>query len=272
MKPRLAFICFILVFICCEALAETPQEINRFSLVQYEDAGQKKWELTGRYAEIEQSKVNINEISALAFGKETVIKLKARSGDFDRENQLVHLKDNVIAKTVDGMILTTDSLYWNANTKDVFTDMPVNIKKIDFEVEGLGAVCDLDEKTAELKKDVVAKIKITGSPFLEEVTRKQRTTITCDGPLELNYKNNLATFNNNVRVEDGRTNITADCMDVFFNPDTKKAVRVAAKGNVKILSQDSVTYSDTAIYLIDEGRVVLPKRPRMVIQDGIPAE
>ncbi len=277
---------FILVFtlsICSLCFAqeeekEVGQQIDGFSLVQYEEGGNKKWELSGKSADLEGEKVNISEISAVAFTEDTTLKLKAKEGSFNRDDQLVHLADNVVIKATDGTALRTDSLNWDAEAESVFTDDKVNIKKADFEVNGKGAEVDLENRTAKLKKDVVANIKSSEANFLRpkevpsvsegQATSDERraTTITCDGPLEINYKKNKATFSNNVEVYDAEGSIFADRIDIYFGKDTRRVRVVMARGNVKIVNEGNVTYSEEAIYLVEQGRVVLPKRPKLVIQ------
>jgi LPS export ABC transporter protein LptC len=264
-------------FCFAQGINEPAQELSGFSLAQYEDGGKKKWKLNGRSAEVKDERVRIKEVSAIAFGDDMIFKLKAREGDFDRRKNLVHLKDDVTLKTTNGTRLTTDSLYWNTETRNVFTDDLVNIKRSDFEVDGKGASCDLGNKTAELKRDVVANIRSSDpdflqttnyeSPLSEQGLGKGETTITCDGPLEIDYRKNKATFLNNVKIEDIQGTILSDRMDVYFSEDTRRVRCVVARGNVRILKGDNVSYSEKAIYLVDRGRVVLPKQSKLVIQD-----
>ena len=247
----------------------SEQKVNGFSLVQYKDNGAKKWKLDGKSAEMENGRVKIDEVSALAFGDTTSIKLKAKKGNFDREKGIVHLRDNVIIKATDGTTLKTDSLDWDTDTKNASTDELVSIKKSDFEARGTGAEVDLKDKTAELKRDVTANIASpeTGGGLLEPSRSREATVITCDGPLEIDYGKNRATFRNNVQVRDKEGDIFADRIDVYLKPDTKQVRCVVARGNVRIVNGGSVTYSEKAIYLVDQGRVILPKRPRLVIKD-----
>ncbi|MDP6686243.1 MAG: LPS export ABC transporter periplasmic protein LptC [Candidatus Omnitrophota bacterium] len=242
---------------------ETPapnQEIGGFSLVQYEDNGRKTWELNGRRADVlEDETVMIEELSALSFGGDTITKLKARQGSFDRDKNLVHLEENVIMKIIDGMSMRTERLDWDAKEKNVFTDAVVKIKRADFEVIGKDMFYDLKNKTASLKKDITANIEAINRDVLG-------MTITCDGPLELDYQKNRATFRNNVLVENAEGEIYSDRMDVYFKPNTRKARLVVARGSVRIVNGGSVTYSERAIYLVDKGKVILPKRSRLVIE------
>ena len=68
------------------------------------------------------------------------------------------------------------------------------------------------------------------------------------------------------KVRDAEGNIIADRIDVYFGKDTRRVRVVVARGNVKIINEGNVTYSEKAIYLVEQGRVVLPKRPKLVIQ------
>lgn len=266
-------------YLCTYAFCQQKgqeQKIDGFSLAQYEEGGLKKWELNGKTAQVDGSKINIKEISGLIFGEDTALKLRAAQGKFNKKENLVYLEDNVIVKSTDGMRLTADALVWDAGTKNVFTDTLVNIKKSDFEVSGTGAKADLEQKTAELEKGVTANITSVAPAYLAashpstglETSKPSITTvITCDGPLEINYKKNRAAFQNNVKVQDREGNIFADRIDLYFNPATRSIKCVVARGNVKIVNGESVTYSEKAIYLVDEGRVVLPKRPKLIIQN-----
>ncbi len=261
---NISFLCF------AQDKAKSDHQVNGFSLSQYEEDGRKKWELNGRSAGLEEDRVKINEISALAFGDITSLKLKAKEGSLDTQGQVVHLADNVVIKSTDGTTVTTDSLDWDAETKNVFTEEAVNIRRSDFEVNGKGAKVDLEAKTAELKRDVVANIKSldAGQDFLQTTDHRLQTTIiTCDGPLDINYNKDRATFRNNVRVEDAHGDIFADRIDVYFNHNTEGVRCVVARGNVRIVKDGNITYSEKAIYLVEQGRVILPERPKLVIQN-----
>src|SRR4030042_1363712 len=78
---------------------EAKQEVQNFSFVQYQDKGAEKWKLTGRTAQVEDVRVNIEDISLLSFGEAQALKLKAREGSFNKENNTVHLEKDVVAAT-----------------------------------------------------------------------------------------------------------------------------------------------------------------------------
>jgi len=251
-----------------EKKTEPQQQVNDFSFVQYEEGGFQKWKLNGTSAEVIENTVNIERLSALSFGGATALKLRAMEGSFDKGENLVHLRDNVVAASTDGTKLTSDYLLWNADTKNMSTDTSVNIKRPDMDITGTGAVCDMEARTAELKQDINAKLVSDEGLIPDSAGGKMQTTITCDGPLELNYRKNQAFFHGNVHVRDARGDILADRIDVYFNPQTRQIKCVVARGNVKIINGDNVTYSEKAIYLVDQGRVVLPNRPKLIIQNN----
>ena len=278
----LSLFMLLLLSLCCigiciaeEKKEPAQQEMKDFSFVQYKEGGDQKWKLSGQSAEVVENKVNIEHLSALSFGQGTTLKLKANQGSFDKGDNLVHLRDNVVAATTDGTKLTTDYLLWDAETKNVSTDSAVNIKRPDMQISGTGAVCDMEGKTAELKEGISATFKSGeidgdgrgGYETLPYTMTGQVTTITCDGPLELNYKQNKAFFHGNVKVEDSRGNIIADRLDVYFNPQTRRVKCVVARGNVRIINGENITYSEKAIYLVDQGRVILPNRPKLIIKN-----
>lgn len=256
----------IFSFSFAEEQKDVKQEVNDFSLVQYNDSGGAKWKLNGKSATVIGNTVGIKDISLLSFGENTAIKLKAREGSFDKGNTLVRLQNDVVAKSTNGTALVSDYLEWNTQTKNVSTNTDVSIRKGDLKVNGRGAVCDMEGETAELKENVTATMKSPVTGIQGEVKPESWTVITCDGPLELNYKKNRAIFHNNVKVEDVQGNILADRIDVYFNPVTRRVKCVVARGNVKIVNEQSVTYSEKAIYLVEQGRVILPNRPRLVIE------
>lgn len=251
---------------------ESDQQIKGFNFIQYKDGGAEKLKLNGESAEVEDNNIKIDDISAISFGEKSALKLKAREGNFNKGESLVHLKDNVVVTATDGTTLFTDHLDWNTETKNASTDSPISIKKADLKVDGKGVFCNLEDKTAELKEDVnvsIASLANEDSSAPDVLgSSEPRTIITCDGPLELNYKKNHAIFHNNVRVEDSRGNILADRMDVYFSIDTRRVKCVLARGNVRIINGENITYSEKAIYLVDQGRVILPNRPKLVIKNN----
>ncbi len=125
-------------------------------------------------------------------------------------------------------------------------------KKDNINIEGEGARGDSNLKKVKFKKNVTVvvqdpKAKAAGP-----------TVITCDGPLTIDYEKNIAHFKENVVAQDARGKLSADIMDVYYNKVSRQVAKIVALGNVVIENPDgNKTYSDSVIYLADEGRIIL---------------
>ncbi|MEA3347399.1 MAG: LptA/OstA family protein [Candidatus Auribacterota bacterium] len=87
------------------------------------------------------------------------------------------------------------------------------------------------------------------------------TIITCSGPLNVDYNNNIAILNNDVFVEDKYGNIWADKIKLIFSEDKKKIERIEAFGNVEIKQEDKVATCEEAIFIMESRTVVLTGDP-----------
>ena len=99
--------------------------------------------------------------------------------------------------------------------------------------------------------------------------KKTKTTITCDGEVEFNYENNQAYFSKNVKVSGDDGDIDADKITVNLDPSTRRVKEIVAEGNVKIKQGENMTYSDKAVYVESERKILLTGKPKLVIyQEG----
>jgi len=277
---------FIFVFFICAASAaqDSDQQISEFSLSGYGEKSAKAWDLSGKTADIFTDVVRLQSVIGNLYGKEEDIKLTADSGDFNKTDGKVHLEKNVVITTTTGTKLTTDSLDWDRRGQVVTTKDYVNIQRQNLVASGKGAVGQMGLKQVSLQKDVQVDIlpeaKEGKAPDLND-----KTVITCDGQLEIDYDKNVAVFKDNVKVERPDSTIYSDRMDVYFIPSDKKAPeskesaqsntspgvmgsnidKIFAKGNVKVLKGENITYSDTATYTSGDKKVVLTGRPKLII-------
>lgn len=264
-----------------EALPASDQQINDFSLAGYGERGEKSWDLAGRTADIFDETVQLDEVIGNLYGEEVDIQLTADRGNFHRANGTVSLEDNVTITTSTGAQLKTDSLNWDRKEKFVSTADPVNIKRDNIEVNARGAQGSPNLKQVALEKDV--QFDINPAPEAEGLKVKRKTTITCDGPLEIDYEKNVATFKNNVKVQRPDSTIYSDTLDIYFiatagdqEDDGGMAVagtglqnssidKIVARGNVRVVRGDNVSYSEEAVYSAAERKIILKGRPRLVI-------
>jgi len=87
------------------------------------------------------------------------------------------------------------------------------------------------------------------------------TVITCSGPLNVDYNNNIAILNYDVFVEDKYGNIRADKIKLIFNKDKKKIERIEAFGNVEINQEDKIATCEEAVFIMESRIVVLTGDP-----------
>ncbi len=256
--------------------AQSSEQISDFSLVGYGEKGKKAWDLAGKNADIFDEIVKLKDVVGNFYGPEEDITLTAQRGDFNKTSGLVHLEQNVVIVTSTGAKLTTESLDWDRKAELVTTKDLVNIKRDNMVTSGVGAVGEMGLKQVTLEKNVKVDI-LPQVKEGQEASGEDKTVITCDGPLVVDYAQNIASFNNNVKVERTDSVIYSDKMDVFFKPRDSKEAEIApgimgskiekiiARGNVKAVRGNNISYSEEAIYSAAEKKLILSGRPKLII-------
>ncbi len=253
---------------------ESDQQIGDFSLAGYGEKGRKSWDLAGKSADIFNEVVKLKEVVGNHYADKDNINLTADNGEFDKKSGLVHLEDNVVITTSGGARLTTDSLDWDRKQQMVSTMDTVNLQRQDMNLTGKGAKGFTELKQVALEKNVRLDIE----PKDKQSGKKEKISVICDGPLEVDYEKNIAIFNNNVKVETSDLTIYSDRMEVFFTSKQKGASvtgaaaemsssinKIVAYGNVRILRGGNTSYSQEAVYTALDKRIVLTGRPHIEI-------
>ena len=259
----------------------SDQQISEFSLGGYGEKGKKSWDISGKSADIFDDVVKLNDVVANMYGDEE-IKLTADKGDFDKTEGKVHVEQNVVITTSAGSKLTTDSLDWDRKKQVVATKDQVHITRDNMTTIARGAVGEPNLSHVTLEKDVQVHINPkeeakTGAP-------QNKIVITCDGPLEIDYAKNIATFKNNVKVDTQDNIMYSDSMDVYFLAGDKNSVpkedgasaagmgmmgtkidKIFARGNVKIIRGENTSYSEEAVYTAVDRKIVLLGRPKLIL-------
>jgi LPS export ABC transporter protein LptC len=261
---------------------ESDQQMNDFSLSGYGERGKKSWDLTGRTADIFANTVALDKVNGNLYGATDQIKLTADKGDFNKVNGKVHLEQNVVVTTSSGAKMTTDSLDWDRKKQLVSTKAPVNIQRDNMVADALGAVGEPQLKKVALEKDVRVSINPVADDKDKSPIGKEKITVTCDGPVEIDYEKNIASFYNNVKVDRLDSTIYSDRLDLYFiasqqgapkqektDKDTplagSKIDRVVARGHVKVVQGDNISTSEEAVYSVVDRKIVLKGRPELII-------
>jgi LPS export ABC transporter protein LptC len=240
---------------------ESDQKIMGFSLSNFGEKNEKTWDLKGETLEVFGNLIQLTNITANLYGKDEDMILTADEGSFDRAEGKVHLQDNVHITSETGAKMVTDTLDWFQNNQLVTTNDKVNISRGSLEMEGVGAVGKTDLKQFSLNKEV--EVNIT-SESPEDETKLKKTTITCDGNLDIDYQGQTAVFNNNVKADDGESQLYADKMTAYFDRESKKIVKIISEGNVKIVRGQDISYSEKAIYDASSQKISLIGSPKIV--------
>lgn len=234
------------------AQKEETQKVYFFSFTKYNPTGGKEIEIEGDSADILAENVDLLNVVAKAYAEETPVTITADRGNYNKKNNIVHIEENVVATTQDGTRMTTEELDIFPEKHVLENDVQTVVRKNNINVDGIGARGDTNMKRVQFKKNVTVVVQPDKS------SSEDPTVITCDGPLEIDYNNNIAYFKKNVVAKDRRGTLYADTMDVYYSKETKKVSKIAATGNVMIENPDgNKTYSDNVVYLADEGRVIL---------------
>lgn len=231
---------------------EPQHKLYVFSFSKYTSSGEKQIEIEGDSANILDQNVLLMNVVAKAYAEETPVTITADKGDYDKTQNRVRLEQNVVATTQDGARLLTEELEIHPDDHVMQTELPAQIKKDNINVQGLGARGDSNLKKVRFKKNVTVVVQDPVDP------QYGPTVITCDGPLVVDYDKNIAHFKKNVVAQDTRGKLTADVMDVYYNKASRKVSKILATGNVVIENPDgNKTYSDSVLYLADEGKIIL---------------
>ncbi len=233
--------------------AQPVHKIYSFSFTKYTPTGEKEIEIEGNSANILARTVELINVVAKAYAEETPVTITADQGQYDKEKNKVHLQKNVVATTEDGTRLLSEELDIHPSKRMMETDVAAQVKKDNIDIEGIGARGDSRLKKVRFKKNVTV---IVQDP--ENKDQGKPTTITCDGPLIIDYEKNVAHFKDHVVSKDERGQLTADSMDVYYNKTTRRVSKIVAVGNVVIENPEgNKTYSDNVVYLAEEGRIIL---------------
>lgn len=264
---------------------EAEQKMMDFSLCGFNQKGAKSWEVKGNSADIFSDIVKLTTVNANVYGEEEKINLVADNGEYRKTDGKMHLENNVVITTQSGGKLTTNSLDWDRAVQKVTTDDLVNIEKENIKAVGKGLEGEPNLKKVFLKDNVTVQVEgqglnmkgqdkdnvkeavldSAGKTDTKEVN-KEPTVITCSGPLEIDYGNELAIFNNNVKVDQKEQGeMYSDKMEVYFDFTNKKILRIKSTGNVKIVKGENTSYSDEATYSAADKKMILTGRPRLVI-------
>ncbi|MFA5059816.1 MAG: LPS export ABC transporter periplasmic protein LptC [Candidatus Omnitrophota bacterium] len=256
-KILVTFFIFLLSGMIIHA-EETPQQFEGFDLVGYSEGNKKAWDIKGDTADMIGSMIKLTNIVANAYGDEQM-HLTAQRGNLDRVSGQMHLEDDVVITTEGGAKMTTDSLDWHRDKDLVKTKDDVVLTQEGMTATGTGVEGHPGLKTAQMEKDVTVTVNT------EPKGAGRTITITCDGPLEIEYESQKAVFNNNVVAIDAGRKLMADKIELFFDNVSRQIKEMICTGNVSIIQGENTTYSEKAIYNAQQQKLTLVGQPKLIL-------
>ncbi len=237
-----------------EAAAPAAEVISTVTLVGHTESGRKKWEVRGDTADLSAGTVALSPVTATNFG-ERQTHLTAKRGNLNRETENIHLEGDVVVTTSDGMKMTTDSLDWESEKEIGTTPDWVTVSQPGMTVVGLGGKGYQKIHRLRLEREVTVVME----------GKEGATVVTCDGPMNVDYKRRKARFWKNVRVQDAKGITRSDRMDVTFNMQTNQMEKAAFFGHVQIHQDDKMAFAHRANYHQLKGETALMGHTRMVM-------
>lgn len=166
--------------------------------------------------------------------------------------QTVYLDQNVTLKLRDNTIIRTDHVTWSQDGGSLRTDSIVTVEHENATVRGRGAYGRPNEGFIQLNRDI-------------EMVINQSTKLTCTGPMKIYYNQNHMVFYRKVKVIDAKGVVSANRMNVSFDPESKKVKEITALGGVTIERGTDISRSRRAIYSVDTGAIRLEGNPEITL-------
>ena len=251
-----AFKSFFILFVFMTASVYAQQRMENFYISNIKEDGTKDWDVRGKEAMIYDKYVDIDEMKANYYSENDLVIMTSQKARLDKQNMNIYLKDNVQIENKEGITLLTDSLNWEREKNLVATDDWVKTSKDSMQITAEGLSADTKFEEIDFEKNVEA--------LLPDKNNQNVTTITCSGPLEIEYKAGEAVFNEDVVAINPQVKLYSDKATLFFDTVNKEIIKIVSEGNVKIVQDSNISFSQKATYLNNEQKVILEGKPRLI--------
>lgn len=243
--------------------ANADSAMSGFTLTGYTDDGGKEWQLNGQNATVDGSTVTIIKPDGIGYDPDRQAFLTAGAAMVNQTNRHVRLEHEVTVHTSDGLWLTAPVLHWIPDQQHVATDTPVRIETDHMLLRGRGFVGDSALKDAVIERDI--EMVLNPSDKEPVGVGKRQVTITCDGPLNFDYAKSIATFEQNVHVQDPNGDLFSDKLVAHLDQVSHTIKYAEATGNVRIVQHQNTALSNKAIYEPAVGKITLHGKPSLLL-------
>lgn len=118
---------------------------------------------------------------------------------------------------------------------------------------------------------ILAALIMHSTAFAAALSNKAEKTpvVITSQTLTADNKNNTAIFEGSVLAKTDDIEIYSDKMTVFYDNSESKVKKIHAIGNVKVHKAGRVLFSDEAIYIEDEKRIIFSGNPKAVEGENV---
>ena len=281
-----------------EAAADpVVQQMDGFTMAGYASDGTKKWALEGSGADIEGTVVTISRPDGIGYdvselsaptpatapsGPSRTAYLTASIAQMEQESRRVRMEHDVIIHTSDGLWLSSPLLYWLPDRDELTTEQSVRLETDHMLLRARGATGHATLKEAVFLRDIELVLNPTSEESLiaapgEEASgpparlelapgrARRHVMITCDGPLTFDYTRYIATFEQNVHVKDGDSDLYSDTLVAYLDKQTRTIRYAEARGRVRITQGPHTALGNKAVYEPRDSRMTLLGSPSLTV-------
>jgi len=250
-----------------------PRTGKRISVVTAE----KAWPEDGKTFRVRRPKI-------VLYGSEYNINVAAERGTVRLEGRrsiACVLKGDVTVRVSDPgkTVLKADALEWVASERTLRSDSPIEIRRTDLSVKGVGMELRPQEGTrqlrfVQLKKNVEARIspRASTSAIFSSVTGKARPAgeegdegppmfVSSKGPMTINRDTNIISFEEKVEARRGSFTIRCDKLTMSFDPEARKVKEIFARGKVRVFEAENGASGDALSWDTLSGLVEVLGKP-----------
>lgn len=242
----------------------------------------RDWEVTAPLARIDpernwQLTEPVLIVRRIQEGREEQVEARANLGVLVRQpSDHITLTGDVVVRLTGEQPseLRTDRLEINPDEATGTTDAPITLTAQTREgtqtLRGIGAELFYRKRLARVFRQV--RLDLVGGEALlprgETAGAMGQTTITADGPGVADGVQQTVTLENNVRIVQERTELTADRVEVLVSQEQRRLERFVADGHVAFRVEDVQGTGDSLTRTGETGEIVLSGTPAIVRQGG----
>ena len=98
---------------------------------------------------------------------------------------------------------------------------------------------------------------------------EKKPIVITSATLTADNKNNTAIFEGDVKAETGDLVMYSDKMTVYYDNSENKVKKIHAAGNVKVHNNDRALFSEEAVYMYSDEKIIFSGNPKAVEGENV---